>query len=60
MISRNRLMRAKYEYLVRFATWLGLTTTKGRPHGLLAEDILRAIRTLDRVPVMHTILDDER
>lgn len=44
MISRNRLMRAKYEYLVRFATWLGLTTPVGRPHGLLAEDILRHLR----------------
>lgn len=37
-------MRAKYEYLVRFATWLGLTTPVGRPHGLLAEDILRHLR----------------
>ena len=52
-------MRAKYEYLVRFATWLGLTTPEGRPHGLLVEDILRAIRVLDRVPGMYTILDEE-
>jgi len=44
LLTRNRLMRCKYEHLLRLAKYLGLVTPEGRPHGLLAEDILRELR----------------
>ena len=51
MITRNRLMRCKYEHLVRLAKYLKITVPEGRPHGLLAEDILRELRKDEPSPL---------